>query len=267
MNNNVHSFCRFITWGLISIVTAPFFLCILPNRPSMASWLTDDECQELESEINREPIHHNSERTLLKDVCQIEVPLLSLARFFGTAISVGFEFFLPTMLNDWYQPTLHTLTRLLMIMALITMPFILFMGWSSDRFQTRYAHSIVLASVVSLFFALLTVGTPPLGTTLIYATIISMATKAYQPSIVFLGTSLSMEGLFSKQSIGLFGLAGKLGNGFGPLLIGMLKSRTNLFSPSLICLAVFALASAFFVLIVFLRLRKSESAPLSSHKN
>ena len=79
--------------------------------------------------------------TLLEALSHPKVLLLAAAYFFIVTGNYGVEFFLPSILKQWYKMDLNKLTWLVIIPPMGSLVGQLFVGWSSDRTRERRLHA------------------------------------------------------------------------------------------------------------------------------
>ena len=96
----------YIVWGIPAVILGILVLLRLPDWPREAHWLTPDERDALEQELTQEKEHHKQghrHMTVLQALQHPQVLLLAAAYFFVVTASYGVEFFLPTILENWYD--------------------------------------------------------------------------------------------------------------------------------------------------------------------
>ena len=95
--------------------------------------------------------------TVLQALQHPQVLLLAAAYFFVVTASYGVEFFLPSILENWYDLPLSRLTWFLLIPPIGGLVGQLAVGWSSDRTSERRLHGSmpIYAGAVALGCTLL----------------------------------------------------------------------------------------------------------------
>src|SRR5215510_8626348 len=147
--------CVYIFWGIPAVVLGVVVLFLLKDRPRDAEWLTPDEREALSEELEREKNLHRARRmTVLEALSHPKVLLLALAYFCIVTGSYGVEFFLPSILQQWYHLKLDTITWLVILPPLLALAGQLFVGWNSDRTKERRFHVVVPVSLGALALAL-----------------------------------------------------------------------------------------------------------------
>ena len=235
----------YIFWGIPAVVLGVMVYFLLPDKPRDAGWLTAEERDALEAELASEKARQTKGRrmTVLEALRHPKVLLLSAAYFFCVVANYGLEFFLPTILRDWYQLKLGDVTWLVMLPPCLALAGQLFIGWNSDRLKERRLHAVIpiLIGATALALAPFTHGF--LWLTVICFMLASAGLKAYQPAFWSM-PSLFLASAAAAGSIGLINSVGNLGGFLGPYLLGWLKTRNDSFDLGVGCLAASMFVSA-----------------------
>ena len=245
----------FINWAVPAVVLGGIILLLLPNRPRDARWLTAEERDALEAELDRERLARAGQKKMkvLEALTHPKVLLLALAYFMAVSANYGLELFLPTILKDWYKLPLDTITWLLMLPPAAALTGQLSAGWHSDLRKERRMHTVVplLVGAATLLIASRSQGT--LALTMACFVLAAAGIKAYQPSFWALPPLLLSEAA-AAGSIGFINAIGNLGGAFGSSMMGRVRTATGSYSGGLAVLAAAMLMSA--VIIFFLGLGK-----------
>ena len=256
----------YILWGIPAVLFGIYVLFGLTDKPRQATWLTQEERDELELELDREKAMHKAtaHMTVAQALSSPGVLLLSLAYFGIVTANYGVELFLPSVIKAWY-PELKpsTITQLTMIPSLLVIPGQLFIGWSSDRFQERRWHSVVPVLIGAIFLVLAAATQGHLWLTLLCFTVAAAGMKSYMPAFWSLPT-LFLTSSAAAGSVGMINSIGNLGGFLGPYVMGEVKSRLESFTYGLLFLAVTSTCSA--LLISFLRFRNPKE-PISEEEH
>lgn len=241
----------YIFWGIPAVVLGIIVWLKLSDRPADAHWLSIEERTALEDELQKEKAEQvSSHRLSLKHaLCNPKVLLLTLAYFCAVSASLGFELFMPSILQDWYKLNLNTITWLAMLPPILALAGVVFIGWSSDRMHERRWHALVpvMLSLVALALAPLTRGTSSYTLTIICFMIAAAGLKAYQPAFWSL-PSLFLTGTAAAGSIGLINSVGNLGAFYGQTLLGKMETLSGSFVGGLYWLCG---SMAVFIVILF----------------
>jgi ACS family tartrate transporter-like MFS transporter len=240
----------YIVWGIPAVVLGVVVFFALTDHPRQAAWLSEEERNALQTEIDREHSRVSATKrlTFVDALRQPRVLLLSLAYFLVVTGNYGIEFFLPSILEKWYGLQLATLTWLVMLPPALALAGQLVFGWSSDRTRERLWHTVVpmVCGAIGLATAVWSRGS--LALTVICFMVAAAGLKAYLPSFWAL-PSLFLTGTAAAGSIGLINSVGNLGGFIGPFLVGSVEAMTGSFESGLLFLAV---SSAGGALTVFL---------------
>jgi MFS transporter, ACS family, tartrate transporter len=250
--------CVYIFWGLPAVVLGFVVFALLKDRPREARWLTPDESEALDQELEQEKNLHRARRmTVLEALQHPKVLLLALAYFCIVTGSYGIEFFLPSILQQWYHLKIDTITWLVILPPMLALAGQLFVGWNSDRTKERRFHVVVPITLGALALALAPLTQGHLFLTIACFMLAFVGFKAYMPAF------WSLPNLFLVQaaaagSIGLINSIGNLGGYLGPSVLGKVQTLTGSFVGGIYFLAVSMTLSA--TIIFFLRLERKQSS-------
>jgi ACS family tartrate transporter-like MFS transporter len=187
--------------------------------------------------------------TVLQALQHPQILLLAAAYFFVVTASYGVEFFLPSILENWYDLPLRQLTWAMLIPPIGGLIGQLLVGWSSDRTGERRLHGSVpiYAGAVALGCTLLIPASLSFNIRLALAvslfTMALMGLKAYMPAFWALPSLILTESA-AAGSIGLINSVGNLGGFVGPFLLGYIKTETHSFLIGLLYLCFSMIVSA-----------------------
>lgn len=219
----------YIFWAIPAIVLGILVLAYLTDRPGQARWLRPEEREALEAELAREkkergPSVHTSFLNALREP---RVLLMTLAYFCVVTGSYGIEFFMPSILEAWYDMKLDQVTFLVIFPPLGSLIGQLFVGWNSDRMGERRMHVVLpmclaATSLGIMFF----VKAPPLWLTVTLFVFALTGVKAYLPAFWTM-PYLFLSETAAAGTIGLINSVGNLGGFFGPSLMGIVEKKTG----------------------------------------
>jgi ACS family tartrate transporter-like MFS transporter len=249
----------FVAWGLPATLLGIVVFFYLTDRPRLARWLTPEERDALEAELDRERAVAVAKHrmTVGEALRNPKVIMLMLAYFFVVAGNYGLEFFLPSILKSWYGLKMSDITTYMLFPPLVAVAGQLFIGWSSDRTRERRYHTVIpiLIGAVALLGLALSRGN--LALTMMWVALAAGGVKAYQPAFWSL-PSLFLTSTAAAGSIGFINSFGNLGGGgIGTPLMGYLKEHTGSYVTGLLVLAASMLAAA--TIIFFLGLGKKSA--------
>lgn len=250
----------YVFWAIPAVVLGVAVLWLLTDRPRHAKWLTTEEREALENALEEERLSKTRGRrmTFFEALIHPKVLLLALAYFCIVTCSYSIEFFMPRVINDWYDMSLNKLTWLIILPPMLALAGQLFGGWSSDHFQERRLHAClpIVIGAIAIACAPLTQGN--LTLTIICFMVAFAGFKTYMPAFWSL-PSLFLTQAAAAGSIGLINSIGNLGGFFGPNIMGWVRTTTGSFSGALYFLCGSMLMSA--TIIFFLGLGARKPAP------
>ncbi|MEN9575313.1 MAG: hypothetical protein RL514_3168 [Verrucomicrobiota bacterium] len=251
--------CVYIFWGIPAVVLGVIVLYAMTDRPRDAKWLTTEERDALEQELERERLSRSQGKrmTVLEALRHPKVLLLALAYFCTVTGSYGVEFFLPSILKDWYGMSFNQLTWLIMLPPLLALTGQLFVGWSSDRHKERRYHAVVPIVIGACAIGLAPFTRGNLTLTVICFMVAFAGFKSYMPAFWALPSMFLTEAA-AAGSIGLINSVGNLGGFLGPTVLGEVEKRTGSFAGGLYFLCASMIVSS--AIIFFLGLGHREKA-------
>ena len=243
--------CVYIFWGIPAVLLGVLVFFALTDRPKDAKWLTPEERDALEAELERERAARSQGKrmTVLEALRHPKVLLLALAYFCIVTGSYGIEFFLPSILKDWYGMTFNQLTWLVMLPPMLGLAGQLFVGWSSDKHKERRFHAVVPIVIGACAVGLAPFTRGELWLTVVCFMVAFAGFKAYMPAFWSL-PSLFLTEAAAAGSIGLINSIGNLGGFLGPTVLGEVEKRTGSFAGGLwfLCASMFLSATVIFFL-------------------
>jgi len=135
----------YIYWGLPAVLLGIVALFLLTDRPREANWLTPGEKEALEAELEKDRAARGATRrmSVLEAFQDPKVLLLAGAYLCSTAANYSLEFFLPSILQQWYSLTPDSITSLVLLPPILALAGQLFVGWNADRTKERRLHAVV----------------------------------------------------------------------------------------------------------------------------
>ena len=239
----------YIFWGVPAVVLGFVVLFALPDRPRDARWLTDEQRQALERQLEIEKAQRSAGKrmTLGDSFKNPKVLLLAVAFCCSVTANYGYEFFLPSILKDWYGLKLDAITWLVILPPCLALASQLFVGWNSDRTGDRRGHAVVciIIGLVALGLAPLTKGN--LILTIVCFMVFFAGVKGYQPAFWAL-PSLFLTETAAAGSIGLINSIGQIGGFVGPYVLGSIQKQTGSFAYGIYFLCGSMVVSAAIIL-------------------
>jgi ACS family tartrate transporter-like MFS transporter len=252
----------YIYWGIPAILLGGIVFYLLTDRPRDAAWLSAEEKEALERQLEMEKAQRARGRrmTVLEAFRHPKVLLLTAAYFCGTSANYGLEFFLPSILQQWYALKLDAITWLVILPPCLALASQLFVGWNADRTRERRLHAVapLVLGALALGLTPMTRGHLPLT---IGCFIVAFAgIKAYQPAFWSL-PSLFLTDVAAASSIGLINSIGNLGGFLGPTILGTVEKSTGSFVGGIYYLCFSLVASAVIIASVGLGRKEAETLP------
>lgn len=249
----------FILEGLPAVFLTLAVLKLMPDVPSEAPWLTENEKRWLEKELisDHEKVTVSKKETSIMGV--LTNPLIWVFAFIylcNTGSNLGLSMFLPQIIKASGFSTMQTgfLMAIPYIAGCIGM---LAIGHSSDHFKERKWHltgSLMIAAI-GLGLAGFLGNSVGAIAALCFATVGIMGGKGpFWPL-----PSAYLSGAGAATGLALINSIGNLGGFFGPWAVGLAKQMTNTFSGGLYALALIALAGAICTVISVKHKQKAES--------
>jgi ACS family tartrate transporter-like MFS transporter len=240
--------------GLPAVVCGIITLFYLTDRPKDAKWLPPEERDWITGELERE----KKERMAVKHYSIWEafrnrdVLLLTFVYFCGSNMQYGFGLWLPKMIQKLSGFSSLQTTLISALPYLVAWPFMLLVGWSSDRTRERQWHcsaSFLLAACGLL----LTRVNDSVGLGLVAFALAAMGIQGRLPPFWAMpGTFLT--GASAAATIGAINCIGNTGGFVGPYVIGYLSNRTGSYAAALLYLIGAGFAAG--ITVLFVRRRK-----------
>jgi MFS transporter, ACS family, tartrate transporter len=244
----------YIFWGIPAVVVGVVVLFYLTDRPRHAKWLTQAERDALEDELAREKSlkANQSHHSVWAALTSPRVLLLSLAYFGIVTANYGIEFFLPSILKQWYELEPARVALLVMIPSMLVIPGQLFIGWSSDKFHERRWHSVLPVAVGASLLALSIFTRGNIYLSLLCFTIAAAGMKSYMPAFWSL-PSLFLTSSAAAGSVGMINSIGNLGGFLGPTVMGWVDQTLGSYTYGLLFLSFTSILSASLIAVIPLR--------------
>jgi ACS family tartrate transporter-like MFS transporter len=241
----------YILWAIPAVILGVAILWLLTDRPGQAKWLTGEEREALEGELAREKAAHShgKKMTVMEALRHPKVLLLTVAYFCTVTASYGIEYFMPSIMNDWYSLSMNDLTWLIILPPTVALLAQLGAGWSSDHFKERRYHAVVPLLIGSAALGMLPFSNGNLGFTVICFMIAFGGFKGYMPAFWSLPNVFLVEAA-AAGSIGLINSFGNLGGYLGPKVMGWVYNKTGSYDGSLwfLCCSMMVTAAIIFML-------------------
>jgi ACS family tartrate transporter-like MFS transporter len=235
----------YLAWGVPAVVLGLAVWFLLKDKPRDAGWLTAEERAALEAQLEAERAQRAAghRMTLLEAFRHPKVLLLALAYFCCVTGNYGIEFFLPSILQQWYGLKIDQITWLILLPPVLALSGQLFVGWSSDRRKERRFHAVVPIVIGAVAMALAPLTQGHLAVTIAAFMVAAAGLKAYQPAFWALPSQF-LTSTAAAGSIGLINSVGNLGGFLGPSVLGKVETVTGSFVGGIWFLAFAMVVSA-----------------------
>lgn len=238
----------FLLEALPTIILGVAVLAVLPDRPSDAKWLGEEERRWLQSELARE--HSGSTEDHASSLREaLTLPRVWRHGFVYFCILVGlygFSFWLPQIIASLGRLTHAQVGLVTMIPYSMACLGLVLWGRHSDATEERSWH---VALPMLLGAAALTVSGWTSAPLLAFGALCLAAVGIYSglPSFWALA-SRGLQGAAAAGAIALINSLGNFGGFFGPAAIGLAKTYTDSYAASLLLIAVFLAIGAALVI-------------------
>jgi MFS transporter, ACS family, tartrate transporter len=239
----------FIVWGLPAIIIGIVIFFYLTDWPHQAKWLTDEERSALEEVLAQEKLEQqqtSKHMTVAQALANPNVLALAAAYFCVVTGSYGVEFYMASIVRDWYHIDIKNIALLIVIPPIGALIGQVLVGWNSDRTLERRWHSSLPIVMGSLALGFVPASEGRLWLTITLFTFALVGMKAYLPAFWAL-PGLFLTDAAAAASIGLINSCGNLGGMFGPSILGVVKQVTGAYKYGLWYLSASVLASAMII--------------------
>ncbi|MCM3654812.1 MFS transporter [Metabacillus litoralis] len=221
----------FILEGLPAVIFGVVALFYLTNRPKEAKWLTEEERNWLENELDKErrqslSVNKATKREMFKDS---KIWKLAFVYFAHYTAMYGLSFWLPSIIKSFAATSSNMeIGWLTIIPAIVGIPSMLLFAWSSDKRNEHRKHLVISLLIAGLCFILS--GFVDSAMMLIF--LIALASIGLYG---FIGTFFSFMTQFFTESTAPAGIAtvnafASLGGFVGPMIFGQLAIATGMFT-------------------------------------
>lgn len=221
----------FILEGIPALILGVIVLFYLTNRPKDAKWLTQDEKDWLEKELDAEriastKINKPTKLAMLKD---LTVWKLSAFYFAGYTGIYGLSFWVPTIIKSLSEANTTNLEIgwLAMIPNIVAIPAALFVGWNADRTGSHKKHLLICLVIALVGF----IGCASVSSVASMVIVLSIASFGLYG---FAGCFFAYLTFFFTESTAPIGIAlvnsfAALGGFVGPTILGMFTLTSGMF--------------------------------------
>jgi len=238
----------FLVEGIPSIVLGVIVLMVLVDRPSEASWLTNEERAWLTTRLaeERDKRDRTAETSVTRALASGIVWWLALLYFLAIAAELGPIFFGPVLLADALHVDSLTVGYIMGSTGIAGVVGMLLNGAHSDRGNERIVHTAGPLFVTAIGFAV-TARATNAPTLIIGLSLISFAMSAFLPVFWCVPAAL-LSGPAAAGGIALINSIGNLGGFVAPNIVGYGKTISGNYSGAMWILCGFAVLAGFMTL-------------------
>ena len=240
----------FVLEGLPAIALGFFTYLVLPNRPSEAKFLTAEEKEWLQTELQREDARKPPGRhSALEGITNLRVWHLAAIYFTMMIGAYTLSFYAPKLVESLSSEYSYSFVGyLVMIPYLVALAGMILVGRSSDRRLERRYHAAACLLVGAIGFLSLSWLHSPFVTIVL----LSLLTIGYCSSLgpFWAMPSEFLTGFSAASGIAFINSVGNLGGFFGPSMVGFITQKTGKLYGGLAFAGAFMLVAAMLVLIL-----------------
>ena len=240
----------FILEGLPAIALGFLTYLVLPNRPSEAKFLTEEEKDWVQAELEREETQKPQGRhSAMEGIANLRVWHLALIYFAMMIGSYTLSFYAPQLVKSLSSEYSSSLVgNLVMIPYVVALVGMIFVGRSSDRRMERRYHAAACLLVGGIGFLSLGWVHSPFVTVVL----LSLLAIGYCSSLspFWAMPSEFLTGLSAASGIAFINSVGNLGGFFGPSMVGFITQRTGTLYGGLAFAGISMLVGAALVLLL-----------------
>jgi ACS family tartrate transporter-like MFS transporter len=219
----------FLIEGIPSLILAFVVFFVLPNGPSQAPWLTDEEKRWLQARLASEAEHEHCVKKLTLRTALTEPRIRQLCLVFILSSTAGnsVSFFAPKLIKAASHDTWSdSLVALMMVIPAIAGAIAMYLAsHHSDRTGRRTLHVLVGYLIGALGFLLCLVAPGP-GVIIMALSVNMLGERIGAGSYWALTTNLLGAGA-AAGGIAMINSVGNLGGFIGPKLMGYLVDRSG----------------------------------------
>lgn len=241
----------FILEGIPAIALGFLTYCVLPNRPSEAKFMTGEEKEWLQAELDREDQLklQRGRQSALEGITHPRVWHL-VAIYFAMMIgSYTLSFYSPQLVKSVLKGSSNSLVGyVVMIPYLAALAAMVFVGRSSDRRMERRYHAAICLLVGGIGFLSLGWIHSPFVT----VALLSLMAVGYCSSLspFWAMPSEFLSGFSAASGIAVINSVGNLGGFAGPSLVGFITQKTGTLNGGLAFAGISMLIAAGLVLLL-----------------
>jgi MFS transporter, ACS family, tartrate transporter len=234
----------FILEGIPSLLCGILALYCLPDRPSEARWLKDEERNWLMGELKKETDQKAAAgRThILAAFRHWQTLLLITVLFLLVSGNQSIHFFLPSIVENMKDLSIRWRTVVAILPYVCSMAGIVLNGYSSNRRAERRWHITIPIFIAATALGLSVLAGDRVALVITLLCVVGFTFQAYLSPFWTLPTAY-LGSAAAATAIGTINSVGNLGGFVGPYIFGYLKDATGRYETGLLFLSASMFAS------------------------
>jgi ACS family tartrate transporter-like MFS transporter len=240
----------FVCEGIPAVVLGVVVLVALPDHPSKARWLSDEQRTWLTDRLHHDQIESAAPTGLptLRALMQQPLWLLILAYFLFFGFGFVYFFWGPTLIHEIVGGSAFQTGLVVGIIALISAASQLIVGASSDRTGERALHVAGCGLLVAIGYAGAALFPTPIAR-IAGLTLVSIGATAFLAPLWCIPPML-LRGTAVAAGIGLVSAIGSLGGFVGPYATGWLRDKSGGTNGAFLILAGLAVFATLLMVVI-----------------
>jgi ACS family tartrate transporter-like MFS transporter len=234
----------FLLEGVPSCILAFAILVLLPDGPSRARWLSDDEKAHIASRLDQDSVPHQS---LFQGLSDSRIWLLSIADFGIVTGLYGINFWLPQIVRMMGYSNFET-GLVVVVPYLASMIGMIAWGYSSDLSRERIWHVAVAALFAAGGLSAAAILREPMS--VLVALSVAAIGIASALAVFWTLPPSFLGGTAAAGGIALINSISNLGGFVGPTVMGWLKQTTHSYQSGFAMLSAALVVSAVVILMI-----------------
>jgi ACS family tartrate transporter-like MFS transporter len=234
----------FLVEGIPAILLSAVILVALPDNPSQAAWLGDDERAWIEQKLAAEhaALGPSPKHNVIGALLDWRVLQLGICNVLLIGSTYAFVLSAPAVLQDATQWNVATVGFAISLSSVVGGIAMIVNGWHSDRRRERYLHAAVPVVALACAYLVIVVSTMPWLVVTGYV-ITVVGTNAFQATFWLIPSDV-LKGREAAVGVAAIGSIGMIGSFLGPYLWGIARDLTGGYRVGLLWLVVAHLIGA-----------------------
>jgi ACS family tartrate transporter-like MFS transporter len=239
----------FLVEGIPAVVLSAVILVGLPDSPSQATWLTDDERTWIHEQLSADKAALGiTDHSLARALLDPRVWQLGICNLCILGSSYAFTLSAPAVLQGATQWSATRVGFVVSLTAVLGALAMVFNGWHSDRRRERHVHTAIPLALMA--GALLAMGASVAPWIVVPAYVVWFAGSNAVQGTFWLIPSDVLHGRSAAVGVAAIGSIGMVGSFIGPYAWGVARDFTGNYQAGLQWLVLPHLIAAMIVLVV-----------------